>query len=108
MTPCLQDGVRDLILRLTRHLGWDSARATPIQGVGPRPTILGSVGDKAVNAEARTTLCDGEEPVCERMQDRHRERDTHTQRIRYIPIGNDYKSQQQQQQQPLKGYKVTL
>ena len=27
---------------------------------------------KAANAETRATLCDGEEPVCERMQDRHR------------------------------------
>ena len=34
-----------------------------------------SVGDKIVNAEARATLCDGEELVCERMQDRHRERE---------------------------------
>ena len=48
------------------------------------------VGDKAVNAEARATLCDDEEPVCERMQDRHREREIGTKK-RYIPNSNDYK-----------------
>ena len=35
-----------------------------------------AIGDNAINAEARATLYDGEEPVCERMQDRRRERET--------------------------------
>ena len=41
------------------------------------------VGDKAVNAEAKATLCDVEEPVCERMQDRHREREIGTKNTIY-------------------------
>ena len=47
-----------------------------------------TVGDKAVNAEVRATLCDGEEPVFERMQDRHRERERERERhkrIHYFP-----------------------
>ena len=40
------------------------------------------VGDKVVNAEERATLCDGEELVCERMQDRHTERERERERER--------------------------
>ena len=39
--------------------------------------LLLSVGDEAINAEARATLCDGEEPVCELMQDKHTKRERH-------------------------------
>ena len=42
VTPCPQVGVSYHVLRLTSHLGWDSVRATPVQGIRPSPTVLGS------------------------------------------------------------------
>ena len=40
---------------------------------------------KVVNAEARATFCDGEEPACERKQDTHTH--THTDRHKeYVSI----------------------
>ena len=39
-----------------------------------------SVGDKIINAEARATLCDDEEHVCEHMQDRQRGRERERER----------------------------
>ena len=50
-----------------------------------------TVGNKAVNAEARATLCDGEEPMCERMQDREREREREAQKNVIFLDSNNYK-----------------
>ena len=50
--------------------------------------MLRCVGDKVVNAEARATLCDGEEPAYEKQNEirTERERESEAQRINYIPI----------------------
>ena len=43
--------------------------------------------NKAVNAKARATFCDGEEPACERKQDAQREREREREiGTRYISI----------------------
>ena len=66
---------RMLFLWWRPTVGWRTSNA-----------LIPNVGDKAVNAEARATLCDDEEPVCERMQDRHRKRGRKIgTKKRYIP-----------------------
>ena len=51
-------------------LGW-----WPTAGRRTSNALIPNVVRKAVNAEARATLCNGEEPTCEREQDMRTERD---------------------------------
>ena len=79
------------LLRLLSSLLFKENKKTelwwwPTVGWRTSNALIPNVGDKAVNAEARATLCDDEEPVCERMQDRHRKRGRKIgTKKRYIP-----------------------
>ena len=65
------------------------------------------LGDKAVNAEARATLCEMKNlRIGESKIRTHKEREIGTKNLNYILESNSYKRQQQQQQplQRLQGH----